>query len=279
MAKGISLHVGVNDTNAPSINVPALEGSENDAVDMRDLAHSRGFTTQLLLGVAATFDKVRTEILKAAQELNNGDIFLFTFSGHGTRRGADDQTETDLKDETIVLADKLMVDNVLRRSCWPKFKAGVRVVMVADSCHSGTVAMAMPGNFEGGVEEQVNKCSARREFGIRSIPENLAELHFAALPSFYNGIRASLPAGAEAPAIAARVLLLAACKDEETTLDGFPNGVYTKALLDVWSSNGSKTYAQLSQAIAAEVLSTGNHPTMMTVGQSPEFGDTEAFKI
>lgn len=300
MAKGISLHVGVDITEAPEVGVAALEGSENDATAMRDLANARGFITQLLLGQAATFNKVEEEIKKAAQQLVAGDIFLFTFSGHGTRRGANDRAETDMKDETIVLSDKLMVDNVLRRKLWPKFQAGVRVVMVSDSCHSGTVFMAPPplippgGNngvaavavssvADSGMYRMVDpktqggKRPVKKQFGIRAIPDAMAELHFASLSSFYDEVRASLPAGEQAPEIPARVLLLGACNDDETTLDGSPNGVYTQALLDVWRTNGSKTYTELWNGIKAEL--TGQNPAKMSVGQSPAFDDTEAFKI
>src|SRR5205814_2346373 len=77
----------------------------------------------------------------AAGQLTDGDIFLFTFAGHGTQRGAEDPAETDFQDETLVLFDHILIDNVLRRELWPRFAPGVRVVMVSDSCHSGTVFM------------------------------------------------------------------------------------------------------------------------------------------
>src|SRR5687767_11690455 len=100
MAKGISLHVGVNETIADGIDVSPLEGCVNDAEAMQEIAQSRGFTTQLLVQGAATFDAVRSEIRAAAQQLDEGDIFLFTFSGHGTSRAAPANTdESDFYDE------------------------------------------------------------------------------------------------------------------------------------------------------------------------------------
>lgn len=313
MATGISIHVGVNGTKAPGINVQPLLGCENDAEAMRVLARARNFEPVdgdpdvPIIRDKATFDNVLGKIRVAAEKLDPGDIFLFTFSGHGTRRGADDPTEVDLKDETLVLHDKLLVDNVLRRRLWPKFKAGVRVVMISDSCHSGGIAMAPRRDREdeseaetisdgsaasmsraGIVTGRVRQATAvgwqadgrqQTEFRVRAVPEAEAHAHFTLLNQFYKELRESLPR--EAPDVPGRVLLLAACQEHETTKDGIPNGVFTRELLKVWNSNGSKTYKQLIDGITKnlENANEDSHPLMMSIGQSPEFEETEAFKI
>ncbi len=282
MARGISLHVGINGTQAPGINVPPLRGCENDAEAMRLLARSRNFVALHddddvpLVGDRAIFENVLGKIRLAAEELVAGDIFLFTFSGHGTRRGADDTEEVDLKDETLVLFDKLLIDNVLRRHLWPKFRPGVRVVMVSDSCHSGTVSMSMVDRSEDsdGPSDRV----AANDFRIRSVSEGQAQTHFDLLADFYDELRNNLPSG-PAPPIEASLLLLAACQDHETTRDGLPNGVFTQALLDVWDTEGSKTYQQLIDEVAAKLQPTGRHPAMLIAGASPAFADSEAFTI
>src|SRR6185503_4515838 len=149
MATGMSIHVGVNDTKAAGVSAP-LHGCDGDARRMFKLARDRGFVgvgdgdpDEAILGDNATHDKVLAKILLAATRLQAGDIFLFTFSGHGTSRGLQfPKEEEDERDETLVMQDLFLVDNVLRRVVWPSFKAGVRVVMVSDSCHSGGIAMS-----------------------------------------------------------------------------------------------------------------------------------------
>ncbi|HET9526110.1 MAG TPA: caspase family protein [Pyrinomonadaceae bacterium] len=312
MATGISIHVGVNATKAPGLSVQPLVGCENDAEAMRVLARARNFVAVdggpdvPIIREKATFENVLGKIRLAAEKLVAGDIFLFTFSGHGTRRGADDPAEEDLKDETLVLHDKLLVDNVLRRRLWPTFKAGVRVVMVSDSCHSGGIAMSVIDDSESEPETEssgsgssaawardgVRRGMSRRGavpgvqqgrpqngFGVRGVSEAQAQAHFNLLKQFYKELRESLPS--TAPPVPANVLLLAACQEHETTRDGLPNGVFTRALLEVLSSNGTKTYTQLRNSIEQKLqqASATNHPVLLSVGQSAEFADTEAFRI
>jgi hypothetical protein len=311
MATGISIHVGVNGTKAPGISVTPLVGCENDAEAMRRLARARNFVKVdsdpdvPITREKATFENVLGKIRLAADKLVAGDIFLFTFSGHGTRRGAEDPTEVDLKDETLVLHDKLLVDNVLRRRLWPNFKPGVRVVMVSDSCHSGGMAMSVVDDEDESEMEAVASTSpstvdwdfeARRGtptpttvrqaggrpqngFRIRAVSQGQAEAHFNLLKQFYKELRESLPPAA--PPVPANVLLIAACEEHETTLDGLPNGVFTRALLDVFSTNGTKTYTQLKNSITQKLQQANatSHPILLSVGNSPAFADTEAFRI
>ena len=144
MAKGISIHVGINNVNRTLFpNAPELLGCENDAKEMFKLAQSRGFTAVApILGQNATFGSVKTAIEDAAKELQEGDIFLFTFAGHGSRKSDTSHDEDDFQDETILLFDRILIDDFLRLALWSQFKAGVRIVGVADCCHSGTVLMS-----------------------------------------------------------------------------------------------------------------------------------------
>src|SRR5687768_15150736 len=108
MATGLSLHVGVNATEAIGIDAPPLVGCENDACKMLELARSRGFIhlgddpEKPIIGSDATYKNVLGKIHIAAKELKAGDIFLFTFSGHGTRQGEEGDSEDDFHDETLV---------------------------------------------------------------------------------------------------------------------------------------------------------------------------------
>lgn len=137
--KGLSLHIGLNTVNnsAYGFNVPPLAGCINDANDMRNLAVGQGFQPKQLLDSAATASAVTDSIRQAAQILRAGDIFLLTYSGHGSQ--VPDPVEPDGLSETWVLHDRQLIDNELYE-LWGAFAAGVRVVVISDSCHSGTVS-------------------------------------------------------------------------------------------------------------------------------------------
>jgi len=285
MATGLSLHVGVNVTEAVGIDAKPLEGCENDARKMLEISRSRGFIhlgddpEEPVIGKDANYKNVLGKIHIAAQELEPGDIFLFTFAGHGTRQGEEEDREaekTDLQDETLVLHDRLLIDTVLRRRLWPAFKPGVRVIMVSDSCHSGGAAMSV---VDSEVEGNEDDTSNGNGFRIRGISQGQAQSHMDSLKEFYDQLKSDLPA--TPPPVAAEVLLLAACKEDEKTLDGKDNGVFTKALFDVWNTNGSKTYAQLMKGISQKLTEQGieTTPVMFPIPETSALGETEAFRI
>lgn len=309
MATGMSIHVGVNDTKAAGVSAP-LQGCDQDAKDMFALARNRGFIgvndgepDEPILGDKATHDAVLGKMRIAAEELKAGDIFLFTFSGHGTRRGQEDPEEKDLKDETLVMQDNFLVDNVLRRLIWPKFKAGVRVVMVSDSCHSGGAAMSLlrdenessessnggssvattrnGSDFSPAADSQTTnlRTRAQGDFRIRTISESEKETHFERMKEFYDQLRSKLPK--DPPPVNAEILLLAACRETETTKDGVPNGLFTRELLKVFNSNVPKSYKQLMADIRANLQAANeeSHPVMMSIPELPAFSETEAFRI
>jgi len=297
MAKGISVHVGVSKVRAVGIDVTDLKGCEKDAEAMYAIARDRGFVSDgLLLNEDAIFDRVTGAIRDAAGKLEDGDIFLFTFSGHGTRRGAEDITETDLKDESIVLHDHILIDNVFRRSLWPLFKQGVRIVMVSDSCHSGTVFMtpsfmALAGPLTGTHASRPLSPQSRQipssdgdevvSTGgplMRTISDSSARRHFSLAEDFYKDLRKKLPTGL-APEIKASLLLLAPCEDDEQTPDGEPHGVFTQALLDVLNDDGSSNYNELIKGIRERLLDRPQHPVLATAGHPPQFVEQGAFSI
>ena len=51
---------------------------------------------------------------------------------------------TDQRDETWVLFDRQLLDDELYR-CWRRFEPGVRVLVLSDSCHSGSAIREVPG--------------------------------------------------------------------------------------------------------------------------------------
>lgn len=144
MPKGISLHIGVNriDYGRYAPTAPnALTGCDGDARAMAALAAEGQFSSiTVLIDEAATFNAVEDCIHAATDALESGDIFLLSFSGHGIKSPSFDGPgiEPDKIDEGWVLYDLVMKDNYID-AFLRTFKPGVRIVVVSDSCGSGSV--------------------------------------------------------------------------------------------------------------------------------------------
>ena len=143
MSKGISLHIGLNfvDPNHYSGWDGELNACEFDANDMHMIADNQGFKGKTLLTKKATRNNVVAEIQSAASKLKSGDIFLISFSGHGGQVPDQNNDETDGVDETWCLYDGQLIDDEIK-VFWTWFAKGVRIFVVSDSCHSGTVIKA-----------------------------------------------------------------------------------------------------------------------------------------
>ncbi|MGE0297969.1 MAG: peptidoglycan-binding protein [Pseudonocardia sp.] len=140
-----SLHIGVNRVDPARYGGwdGALSGCENDARTMTSIAQAEGFRTAQLFTADATSANVLAEIAEAARTLTTGGIFLLSYAGHGGQRpntGAD--PEEDQQDETWVLYDRQLLDDELELA-FTAFAPGVSIVLLSDSCHSGTVYRGM----------------------------------------------------------------------------------------------------------------------------------------
>ena len=260
MPRGISLHVGVNKASSAFPSASTLKGCENDAQAMEKIAIDKGFDPHdVLLGADATYARVTTKIRSAAAQLEKGDFFFFSFAGHGFQQTdtRDDRDESDLLDETILLFDVELFDDVLRKDLWPRFKEGVRILMVSDSCHSGSVFLNPPGLTNSNIRPiatlEADKSTDLGEFPVltpdklvaRTISHTTGRRHRAEYKEFYQNTLLPLLN----PPITANVLLLAACEDFDKTGDGLPHGVYTQALLDVLGKSNPVDYDDLVEKI------------------------------
>src|SRR5829696_9929873 len=137
---GRSLHIGLNRVDPAHYNGwnGALNACEFDANDMETLAKSRGFETSKLLTQEATAGAIIAAIEDAVSGLGPGDIFLCSYSGHGSQVADTNDDEPDRSDETWVAYDRQIVDDELY-ALWGRFAPDVRIFVLSDSCHSGTV--------------------------------------------------------------------------------------------------------------------------------------------
>lgn len=128
-----------------------LLGAEHDARVIREvLAERWGLepeNTLTLLGRTATKDAIHDAIVGwLAPRAAPGDLALFYFAGHGSQVFDLDGDEADGLDETLAPADVLPLSsaNDIRDDELRDWLAavGTDVVVILDSCHSGTATRA-----------------------------------------------------------------------------------------------------------------------------------------
>lgn len=291
MPRGISLHVGVNKASSAFPTAATLQGCENDAREMERIAIANHFEPHdVLLGSEATYARVTTKIRSAAAQLEKGDFFFFSFAGHGFQKvdTIDNRDESDGLDETLLLFDVELFDDVLRKDLWPRFKAGVRILMVSDSCHSGSVFLKLGERTNSNVRSIAleEEFTTGEEFPVltpdklvaRTISHTTARRHRAEYNEFYQS--ALLPL--LSPPINASLLLLAACEDFARTGDALPNGIYTAALLKVLRDLEPANYDDLVNKIRQQFEMDGRaqRPVIDTAGpDDPAFRGQKPFRI
>lgn len=135
----VSVHVGVDRVDTLHYGAPmTLPSCENDAKAMFALAEALGYDALVLANEQATTGNFVAFMRSAADSLFSGDCLLVTFSGHGGQlpnTSSDD--EPDLSDETMCFYDRMLIDDEFY-ALLANLRAGVRVHIVLDSCHSGT---------------------------------------------------------------------------------------------------------------------------------------------
>lgn len=222
MPLGYSLHIGLNkiDPNHYAGSAGRLRGSESDALAMQSIAKSMGFVDKILLTKDAIRERVINLITDASKKMLMGDFFLISYSGHG---GLLPNLNNDLEsvgyDQTWCLFDAQLVDDELKY-LWASFKPGVKILVVTDSCFSGSL---LKFHLE----------SVKRS---KILPPTVLKETYSRNQNFYDIIlkEPNVPDGQ----INASVLLLASCRDDQESLDGSFNSVFTEQLLNVWN-NGS----------------------------------------
>ncbi|WP_158296462.1 caspase family protein [Nocardioides albidus] len=276
---GYSLHIGLNhcDPEAYPGWDSTLGGCINDANSMMQLASAVGFRTKRLIDGEATSTAVLSAIATLGQTCRAGDLALISYSGHGGQVPDSNGDEGDAQDETWVLYDRQVCDDELNQM-YAQFAAGVRILVVSDSCHSGTVARAVVNlatrhaiatnplgrdMWPDGV-----KVEAARP---RAMPASFALEDVRRRRGIYQ-LAQTLTRGSRNPDLAASLILISGCQDNQLSFDGAVNGAFTSALLSVWNQgrfNGDY------RAFHAAILSR------MPADQTPNFftlGDVSAFQ-
>jgi hypothetical protein len=294
MTKGLSLHVGLNavDPQAYAGWAGPLNACEADAADMRLIAESRGFAPVVLLTAQATRAAVLDAIAVAARALVKGDIFLLTMSSHGGQVPDLSGDEDDGYDETWCLFDGQLIDDELSLAL-AGFSQGVRVIVVSDSCHSGTVVRtaAMRAVYGDLLQVQAS-LSARAISGggtvsdpvaasagavPRVMPGDVMRRVYLARKDFYDAIGERKELKDVANRVNASVILLSGCQDNQLSMDGAFNGAFTGRLKKVW--NGGRYphgYDRFVADIRAAMEDPAQSPGIFRMGPDDRAFDAQA---
>ena len=277
----LSLHIGLNAVNAADYGGwdGPLAACEFDAHDMAAIAQAKAMKSTVLLTKKATRASVLAGLRSAAKALKAGDLFLMSYSGHGGQVPDVSDDEPDKQDETWCLYDGQLIDDELHFEL-SRFAAGVRILVLSDSCHSGSVTRALPPPPPPG-------------YRIKLMPAAVAMRVYREHQSFYDQLQldvakaagqapvdpdtalASVAASSRLSAIVkkfnAAALLISGCQDNQTSLDGDHNGAFTEQLLRVWS-NGRFTgnYGMFHARIKAALPATQT-PNLFTLGRAGAF--------
>lgn len=231
MAKGISIHIGINqiDSNHYDGWNGELFACEYDAKDIESIAKTQGFESKLFLTQNATYAAVKEAIIQAATQLKKGDILLITYSGYGGQLPPCNGEETENRNKTWILYDRQLVDDELYY-LWTRFQKGVRIVMLSDTCHNSSLATL--STYQVIAREFAPDLQPR----FRTLPREILQTTYYKYWPLYDDLRQSYPTKNKAK-ISASVLMISACLDNQLSSDGENNGLFTAALLEVWYKN------------------------------------------
>jgi len=281
-ARALSLHIGLN-----AVSTAAYEGwggplaaCEFDANDMAAIAKSKGMKPTVLLTKKATRANTLAGMRSAARSLKAGDLFFMSYSGHGGQMPDIDHEEPDHKDETWCLYDGQLIDDELYFAL-SKFASGVRILVLSDSCHSGSVTRGMPPPPPPPGQR------------VKLMPEAVAMRGYGAHQAFYDKLQrdvakaaggavvdpdaalAQVGAAAQATALVGSfkpaVVLISGCQDNQTSMDGDHNGAFTEQLLKVWNRGAfTGTYGNFHARIKA-AMPPSQSPNLFVLGKATRF--------
>ncbi len=231
MSKGYAINIGINRVDPAHYHgwEGVLKACEADAEDMRALTEGLGFDGEMLLTKDATADAVIGAISGAAERLEPGDLLVLSYSGHGGQvRDVDGEEDDDL-DETWVLYDRQLVDDELF-DLYGRFAEGVRIFVLSDSCHSGSVTRDI--YLDELLDQAVDRGFVAAKPAVRSVPPELRRDIYDDNKELYDGVQAG-KSGDDAD-VKATVILISGCQDNQQSLDGERNGLFTETMLKTW---------------------------------------------
>jgi hypothetical protein len=184
-----------------------------------------------------------------------GDLIVIQYSGHGTQIPDVNGDEPDRLDECWVPYDIYTNGPISDDEIWKIFRSkqsGVEIIMVSDSCHSGTVARAFGRPSKGKAKYLPSATFLNNKNEEWNMPSGD--------PSFDNKDTAGMAVDDKSPW---PVLLLSGCQDHEYSYDAYfnkANGAFSyHALRQLKTLPKIATYLDWYQSIK-QVLPSNDYP-------------------
>jgi metacaspase-1 len=290
-ATGLSLHIGLNSVSTSHYGGWSgdLAACEFDAKDLAALATGQGMKPTVLLTKDGTRAKTLAALRAVAAKLVKGDFFMLTYSGHGGQVPDVSGEEADKLDETWCLYDGQLIDDEMYLEL-SRFATGVRILVLSDSCHSGSVVRAGPPLL-----------ALAPDMRSKMMPPSVGMRTYEAHKKFYDKLQtdvakavgdakiepdealASLVVSTRLTAIgkrfSSRVILISGCQDNQSSYDGAHNGAFTERLLTVWNRGKfSGNYASFHAQIKAGMPAIQS-PNLFTLGPVVTFLRQSPFTV
>ena len=174
-------------------------------------------------------------------QMEAGDICVITYSGHGGQVFDQSGDEADGKDETWCFYDGDLVDDEIH-DLLKEFKEGTRVLIISDSCFSGTIFKnGEPSSLMWGATERVD----------------------------LGGVKAA-------------VRLISSSQENELSRGNRKHGLFTEALLEVWDEgdfegNYQDLYEEIVAYLPYNIKQTPNH--LMGGAEEEAFDNNRPFEV
>lgn len=280
--RGLALTIGINalDRQQYKGDFTDLRCAEFDAHDMAHMLTEARFASVIsLIGLQATRQAVVDAIRALAAQAKSGDLVVVTYAGHGSQLPDFSGDEDDNADETWCLYDDQLVDDEIYELLGG-FAPGVRVLLLSDSCHSGTVFRDVNGIV-------VPVGANEKPQVTRSLPPLAAALTARAHAETFRQRQAELAGRGWALRnakrllpVAASVRLIAGCTDAQLSFEDVANGHFTAKLKQNWARGGFVgDYAAFVAAIRRS-MRADQTPQHETIGAAdPIFDAQRPFEI
>lgn len=234
-----ALLVGINKYR-PDLNAD-LRGCVNDVEMMRYLLINKfdfkPDNIRVVVDERATYDNIIHRLEWLINDTKEGDFLLFHNSSHGSQvRDRNGDELDDHLDEILCPHDldwnRPLTDDILA-SIFNKLPKGVKLLMIADCCHSGTIVRGLSNPRY----EKARFILPPFDIRSRSLNKRLPKQKIMG----------------KTQKEVQRVVLLSGCKDDQTSADAYINGKYNGALS--WAvyttimNNPNITYKQLHESV------------------------------
>lgn len=258
----LALCIGIN--NYPGTHMD-LSGCVNDANDWAAELGARGFAVTKLLDGQATKAAMVEEFKTVIGAASRGDVVVISFSGHGTYVPDIDGDELDGLDEALCPYDlqtsgAALIDDEIH-ALFAARKPGIRLVLISDSCHSGTVTRAAAPDPEADDAPRPRFMPMGNWLPVEKLPraisgKPLSSVTLALGTSPFTAGLSRLEGD----------LLLAGCKEGpnnfsyDARIKGRPNGAFTYyALKALKNLKPDATYADWFAAITPALLPSASY--------------------